>query len=123
MRRNLCVAAIWTLVLMLLILAACVAQPETPATLYVAIPLDAPVGTSDQAALAAALATQEINNANNQAAATAEIERANAQANLKSANATLSAAQIQQQNSADVIAAQNAAAATIVRANALHWRL
>ena len=70
-----------------------------------------------QATLAAAL-TQEKNNADNQAAATAEIVRANAQATLNSANATLSAAQTQDQNNANVIAAQIAATAEIVRANA-----
>jgi len=70
-----------------------------------------------QATLAAAL-TQEKNNADNQAAATAEILRANAQATLNSANATLMAAQTQDQNSANVIAAQIAATAEIVRANA-----
>jgi hypothetical protein len=75
------------------------------------------VGTSAQATLAAAL-IQEKNNADNQAAATAEIVRAYAQATINSANATLSAAQTQQQDSANVIAAQIAAAAEIVRANA-----
>ena len=44
--------------------------------------------------------------------------RANAQATLNSANATLSAAQTQAQNNANVIAAQIAATAEIVRANA-----
>lgn len=48
--------------------------------------LGTPVGTSAQATLAAAL-TQEKYNADNQAAATAEIMRANAQATLNSANA------------------------------------
>jgi hypothetical protein len=117
MRRNLRTAAIWALVLVLLILVACVTQPETPPAPEVVILLGTPVGTSDQATLAAALA-QEKDYADNQAAATAEIVRAYAQATLDSANATLSAAQTQQQNSADVIAAQVAAAAQIVRANA-----
>ena len=44
--------------------------------------------------------------------------RANAQATLNSANGTLSAVQTQQQNDANVIAAQIAATAEIVRANA-----
>ena len=79
--------------------------------------LGTPVGTSAQATLAAAL-TQEKYNADNQAAATAEIMCANAQATLNSANATLSAAQTQDQNNANVIAAQIAATAEIVRANA-----
>ena len=78
---------------------------------------DVPCEACAQATLAAAL-TQEKNNADNQAAATAEIVRANAQATLNSANATLSAAQTQDQNNANVIAAQIAATAEIVRANA-----
>ena len=101
--HNLRIAAIGALILALLALAACGTAPATssaPAVVYI---LGTPVG---------------IINQENQAAATAEIERANAVATLNSANATLSAAQIQQQNSADVIAAQIAAEAAIVRANA-----
>jgi cobalamin biosynthesis Mg chelatase CobN len=71
----------------------------------------------DQATLAAAL-TQEQNSADNQAAATAAIVRANAQATLNSANATLSAAQTQEQSNANAIAAQIAATAEMERANA-----
>lgn len=70
-----------------------------------------------QATLAVIL-TQEKGNADFQAAATAEILRANAQATLNSANATLSAAQTQEQNNSNIIAAQIAATAEIVRANA-----
>jgi len=77
----------------------------------------APCEAFSQSTLAVAL-TQEKNNADNQAAATAEIVRANAQATLNSANATLSAAQTQDQNNANAIAAQIAATAEIVRANA-----
>ena len=117
MSRDLHIAAIWALVLVLLTLAACGAQPQTATAPDVAMPLGTPVGTSDQATLAAAL-TQEKDSADNQASATAEIVRANAQATLNSANATLSAAQTQQKNSANAIAAQNAAAAEIVRADA-----
>jgi len=117
MRRDLRIAEIWALVLMLLILAACGTQTETPPVPGAAMLLGTPAGTSDKATLAAAL-TQEKNNANNQAAATAEIMRANAQATLNSANATLRAAQTQDQNNANVIAAQIAATAEIVRANA-----
>ena len=79
--------------------------------------ISAPCEACAQATLAAAL-TQQKNNADNQAAATAEIVRANAQATLNSANATLSAALTQDQNNANVIAAQIAATAEIVRANA-----
>jgi cobalamin biosynthesis Mg chelatase CobN len=76
-----------------------------------------PCEACDQATLAAAL-TQEQNSADNQAAATAAIVRANAQATLNSANATLNAAQTQEQNNANVIAAQIAATAEMERANA-----
>lgn len=117
MRRDLRIAAVWALVLVLLTLAACGTQTDTFPAPNVAMPLGTPVGTSDQATLAAAL-TQEKNNADNQAAATAEIMRANAQATLNSANATLRAVQTQDQNNANVIAAQIAATAEIVRANA-----
>ncbi len=117
MHRDPSIAAILALVLMLLTLAACAAQPVTSSAPGGAMSLDTPVGTSDQATLAAAL-TQEKNSADNQAAATADILRTNALATLNSANATLSAAQTQQQNSVDVIAAQIAGTAEIVRANA-----
>jgi hypothetical protein len=117
MRRNLCISAIWALMLVVLTLVACGIQPATSSAPVVVVLLGTPE-ISDQITLAAAL-TQEQKNSNDQAAATAEIMRANAQATLNSANATLSAAQIQQQNSANVIAAQLAAAAAIVRANAL----
>jgi hypothetical protein len=53
-----------------------------------------------------------------QAAATAEIVRANAQATLNSANATLSGVQTQDQNAANAIAAQIAATSEIERARA-----
>jgi hypothetical protein len=66
----------------------------------------------------AALQTQAKSGADAQAAATAEIMRANAQATLDAASSTLSAAQTQEQNNANVIAAQIAATAAIVRANA-----
>jgi hypothetical protein len=79
---------------------------------------EAPCEACAQATLAVAL-TQDKNNADNQAAATAEIVRANAQATLNSANATLNAAQTQEQNNANAIAAQIAATAEMERANAL----
>jgi hypothetical protein len=101
--HNLRIAAIGALVLALLALVACGTAPATSPAPAVLIISGTPVGIDDR---------------ENQAAATAEIERANAMATLNSANATLSAAQIQQQNSADVIAAQKAAEAAIVRANA-----
>ena len=114
MRRHLCIAAIWALILALLTLVACGTFPATPVPAVVIL-LGTPVGTSDQAALVALL-TQERNNADFQAAATAEIMRADAQATLNSANGTLSAVQTQEQSNANVIAAQIAATAQIVRA-------
>jgi hypothetical protein len=61
--------------------------------------------------------TQEKQGADIQAAANAEAVRANAQSTLNSANATLNAALTQEQNNANVIAAQIAATAEIIRAN------
>ena len=76
-----------------------------------------PCEACDQATLAAALAQQE-NNVGNQAASNAEIVRANAQATLDAANATVWAVQTQDQNNANVISAQIAATAEFERANA-----
>ena len=61
---------------------------------------------------------QEQSYVDNQAVATAEIMGDSAQATLNSVNATLSAAQTQEQSNANFIAAQIAATAEIVRANA-----
>jgi len=116
MRRNLCIAAFLASVLVLL-LAACGTQPEAVMLLFTPVQTGVPCEACAQATLAAAQA-QEQYDADNQAAATAEIVRANAQATLNSANATLSAAQTQDQNNAKAIAAQIAATAEIVRANA-----
>jgi len=105
-----------------LTLVACGTQPTTPSAaaemlLVTAVQTSVPCEACARATQAVAL-TQEKNYADNQAAATAEIVRANAQATLNSANATLSAAQTQDQNNANAIAAQIAATAEIVRANA-----
>ena len=110
------------LVLALLILVACDTLPSTSSTVemfVLATPAltGAPCEACDQATLAAAL-TQQKNSVDNQAAATAEILRANAQATVNSANATLSVALTQDQNNANFIAAQIAATAEIARANA-----
>ena len=116
LRRHFCIAAIGALLLVLLSLVACGTFAETspaPEGLLSATPM----GNSNQAILAAAL-TQEQYNADNQAVATAEIVRTNAQATLNSANATLSAARTQEQNNANVISAQIAATADFNRANA-----
>ena len=122
--HNLRVVILCSALLMLLILPACYAQTATPSPssaeflLVTPAQASAPCEACDQATLAVAL-TQDKNNANNQAAATAEIVRANAQSTLNAANSTLSAAQTQAQNESNVIAAQIAATAESVRANAL----
>jgi hypothetical protein len=98
MRCNLRVVAIYGTVSMLLILGACYTLTETLSAAELLLVTPTQTGTPCEACAQATLAvalTQEKNNADNQAAATAEIVRANAQANLNSANATLSAAQTQ----------------------------
>jgi hypothetical protein len=116
-RFNLHIATIWVFLLVLLTLAACGVQPDRVLLLVTPAQTGAPCEACAQATLAAAL-TQQRNDADNQAAAAAEIVRANAQATFNSANATLSAVQTQQQSDANVIAAQIAATAEIARANA-----
>jgi hypothetical protein len=122
MHRDPCFVAIWAMVWVLLTLTACGTQLATPPAAEMFLVASAQTGVPceacDQATLAVAL-TQDKNNADNQAAATAEIVRANAQATINSANATLSAAQTQEQYNANVIAAQIAATAEMERANAL----
>jgi hypothetical protein len=123
MYRNPHFAAIFVLILTLLTLTACDGLTVTPAMQGEGVLLATPALTSvlcvacDQATLAAAL-TQQKNSSDNQAAATAEILRANAQATVNSANATLSAALTQEQNNANYVAAQIAATAEVARANA-----
>jgi hypothetical protein len=122
-RQDLRFIVIWAMVLALLMLTACGGITATPSTQGDGMQLlnSTQIGVSceacDQATFVAAL-TQEQNYVDNQAAATAEIVRANAQATLNSANATLSAAQTQEQSNANVIAAQIAATAEMERANA-----
>lgn len=118
--KNVRILAMYGLVSGMLLLSACLTVTETPSgdtSLLAAATAGAYCETCSQATLAAAL-TQEKSNSDRQAAATAEIGRANAQATLNSANATLGAAQTQDQNAANVVAAQVAATAEIVRANA-----
>ncbi len=125
--RYLSVVAIYGTVslLMMLTLTACDGLPAvTPYALagegeLLSTPVlsDTLCVACDQATLSAAL-TQQKNSSDNQAAATAEILRANAQATVNSANATLSAALTQEQINANYIAAQIAATAEIARANA-----
>ena len=120
-RRNLRLVTFYGTVLMLLILSGCITPTETPSGAGLLLVSSSQTGlrcdTCAQATLVVAL-TQEKQNADNQAAANAEIVRANAQETLNSANGTLSAAQTQQQINADEIAAQIAATAEIVRAHA-----
>jgi hypothetical protein len=118
--RNLHVVLIIGTVSILLFQSACVTQTATPSVSQLMLTppqLGAPCETCAQATLAVAMTQQQIN-ADMQAARDAEVVRANAQATLNSANGTLSAVQTQQQNDANVIAAQIAATAEIVRANA-----
>jgi hypothetical protein len=121
MRRDLRVIAIFGTASVLLILSACTTLSGTPSAEQLSVIASAQSGVRCDACVQATLAlalTQEQNNADNQAAATAEIARANAQATFNSANATSSAAQTQDQNDANVMAAQIAATAEIERANA-----
>jgi hypothetical protein len=110
-------AARWVAILLLTLLAACGTLPETTPAPDAARLQSAPVETMGPAA-GAASPTRRSNNTGQQAAATAEIVRANAQATLNSANATVNAAQTQDQNSANIAAAQIASTAEIERARA-----
>jgi hypothetical protein len=118
--KNLRILAIYGLVSGMLFLSACVT--ETPSEAQLLVEASAQTGGASceacaQATLASAL-THDRDNSDIQAAATAEIVRANAQSTLHSADATLSAAQTQDQNNANAAGAQIAATAEIVRANA-----
>jgi hypothetical protein len=115
-------AVVWGLILTLFVLTGCGTPLEPLSTPNAMVVLSTPPAeVCETCALAthSAAMTQEKNNADFQTVATAEIERANAQATLNSAEATLHAAQTQDQNDANYIAAQIAATAEIVRANAL----
>ena len=118
-RRDISNAAIWATVLVMLTLASCGPQIATPPpvpNVNVVLATSA-AESSDQPVVAIAM-TPTDNTAQDQAVATAQIVRANAQATLDSANATVSAAQTQDQNNADAIAAQIAATAKIERSQA-----
>jgi hypothetical protein len=110
-------ATIYGILSGMLILSACFTPTPSAELLAAQVRTDVPCEACAQATLAVAL-TQEKINADNQAAAAAEVVRANAQATVNSANATLGAVQTQQQNDANVIAAQIAGTAEVVRANA-----
>lgn len=114
MYRNLRVSAF--LFLILLTLSACDVPPVTAYPAEAGVVLATPL-LANSARATPALA-QALNSLDLQAAATAEIERANAQATLDSANATMGAVQTQAQNDANFVAAQVAATAEVARANA-----
>lgn len=118
MKRHLDAAALLALIVALFALAACDVQAGTPSVSGDGFLLPMSTETSNAQATLAALQTQEKSSADAQAAATAEIMRANAQATLNAVSATLGAAQTQEQNNANIIAAQVAATAEIIRANA-----
>jgi hypothetical protein len=120
------IIAIFALAIVLLTLAACGAVAGTPSVTSsegLLLPMSTEISNSAacegcaQATLAA-LQIQEKSSLDAQAAATAEIMRANAQATLDAVNATVGAAQTQEKNNANIIAAQVAATAEIIRANA-----
>jgi hypothetical protein len=128
MNRRLGVIAFLVLTVSLLMLTACDAAAGTPSAsdnLFLAsmdeqsmsTPLATPCDSCAYATLSA-LQTQEKYYSDAQAAATAAVMQANAQATLNASRATLSAAQTQEQNNANIIAAEVAATAAIVRANA-----
>jgi len=121
-RRIVKLNTIVEVLLSVLIVAGCSTLPTlTPSSpdsfLDTSLATAVPCEACAEATLAFALTQGKINE-NNQAASTAEIVRANAQATLNSANTTLSAAQTQDQTNADIVAAQIAGTAQIVFANA-----
>jgi hypothetical protein len=128
MSRRLGVMVFFGLTASLLMLSACDVAAGTPSAsdnLFLAsmdeqsmsTPLATPCDACAYATLSA-LQTQEKYYSDAQAAATAAIMQANAQATLKASSATLGAALTQEQNNANIIAAEVAATAAIVRANA-----
>lgn len=118
-----CTVFILNMLFISMILSACAVATTTPYTANGSVLMATqalgtdPCEACAQATLAIIL-TKEKGNADLQAAATAEVLRANAQATLNSAVATLSAAQTQEQNKANIVAAQIAATAVVVQANA-----
>jgi hypothetical protein len=128
MNRRLGVIVFFVLIVSLLMLNACDVTAGTPSAsenLFLtsmdeqgmSTPLATYCSECDYATLSA-LQTQEKYYSDAQAAATAAIMQANAQATLNASRATLGAAQTQEQNNANIIAAEIAATAAIVRANA-----
>lgn len=124
MNRKLSVFVVLVLILTLLTLAGCDAAPSgSTSGNGLLLPMSTDASASNVCATCAqetvaAIQTQAQNGMDAQAAATAEVMRANAQATLDSVGATLSAAQTQEQTNANIIAAEVAATAEINRANA-----
>jgi len=121
MAQKMLVLAFAVLLLMVLTLVSCGAQPRvlaTPAAARLLLGTPEAITPANDPLLAAIALTQAQESADAQAAATAEMARAMAQAVLNSANATLGVAQTQTQNDANQYAAQLAATAQIVSANA-----
>jgi nitrogen fixation/metabolism regulation signal transduction histidine kinase len=120
-RRNISTPATWAVVLVMLTLTACGPLAATPPPApNEALVLATSAEITDHPIAAATITAVHITPENkaDKAAATAKVVRANAQATLDSANATVSAAQTQDQSNANVIAAQIAATAEIVRSEA-----
>jgi hypothetical protein len=123
MNRNYRFPSLLVFILTLLLLQACDGMTVTPDPIQAGMVLASPAQSDlyceacAQATLAVAM-TQDRKNADALAAATAEIERANAQSTLNSANATLSAALTQEQENSNILAARIAATSQIERANA-----
>jgi hypothetical protein len=121
MDNKLGIFVILVLIAALLILVSCDAQSRLPSVNDLLLPM-ATDGSGvcvacAQATLDTAL-TQEQSSADAQAMATAEVMRADAQATLNSVGATLGAAQADEQNKANILAAELAATADIIRADA-----
>ena len=119
--RNIRTATTRTALLVMLTLAsACGLLPPvaTPPPVPNAVVLATSAPELNDQSVVAVTMTPVDTTAENQAAATAQIVRANAQATLDLANSTVSAAQTQDQNNADAIAAQIAATAKVARSQA-----
>jgi hypothetical protein len=118
-RRNIGTSATWATLLVMLALAACGTQiPTPPPVPNVNVVLATSAAELSNQSDVVVTMTPADHTAENQAAATAQIVRANAQATFDSANSTVSAAQTQDQNNADAIAAQIAATAKVARSQA-----
>ena len=120
MRRKINNVAAWAAVLVVMLtMTACGTQiPTPPPVPNVNVVLATSAAELTIQPVVAVTMTPAVNTADNQAEATAQIVLANAQATVDSANATVNAAQTQDQNNADAIAAQIAATAKVARSQA-----